>query len=65
MARLIETRSNGCVSFSERVELSYDINSAIENADIVVISISAQNLRKFVSELPNASKVFRFSESKP
>ncbi len=50
IARLIDTRTNGTVTFSNRTQITTDLAKALEN-DTVVISISAQQLSDFAKRL--------------
>lgn len=49
MQRFLETRSNDLLTLSERVTLSTDLTCTRE-AEVLVISINAQGLRRFLSE---------------
>ncbi len=48
---LKKTGRNEYVELCERINLTADLKSAIDSSDIIVISISAQELRKFVKKL--------------
>lgn len=45
------TRKNEYVQLADNIKLTSDLKSAVDAADCVVISISAQGLRKFASQL--------------
>ena len=49
--QLYETRDNGILTFPESIELSNDLGKAIDRAEVIVISISCQALRSFLSEI--------------
>jgi glycerol-3-phosphate dehydrogenase (NAD(P)+) len=49
--RLDETRKNDYLTLSEDIELSNSIHKAVSFAEVIIISISAQELRSFVSRL--------------
>jgi glycerol-3-phosphate dehydrogenase (NAD(P)+) len=49
--RLDETRMNDYLTLSEDIELSNSIHKAVSFAEVIIISISAQELRSFVSRL--------------
>ena len=49
--RLLNTRTNGIVSFNKRIRLSPDLCSVLKNAETVVISVDAQKLRGFMTEI--------------
>ncbi len=55
LKELKEKRTNGTVTFSERVFITSDLDKALEN-DTVVISISSQNLRSFAHNLSERVK---------
>ena len=48
---LSNTRKNNFLSFDKKIKISSDINSTINNADIIVISVGAQNLRNFMESI--------------
>ncbi|MCR5559994.1 MAG: NAD(P)H-dependent glycerol-3-phosphate dehydrogenase [Schwartzia sp.] len=61
LAELKEKRANEYLTMSEEVELSEDLPYAVERADVIIISIGAQQLRSFakqLSELPIKDKTF-------
>jgi len=47
---LVKKRKNKFVEYPENIVLTSDLKVAITNADIIIISISAQNLRSFICE---------------
>ncbi|WP_240687572.1 NAD(P)H-dependent glycerol-3-phosphate dehydrogenase [Bacillus sp. SYJ] len=49
--KLSETRKNDYLTLSEDIELSNSLHKAISFAEIIIISISAQELRSFASQL--------------
>ncbi|MED0875612.1 NAD(P)H-dependent glycerol-3-phosphate dehydrogenase [Bacillus mobilis] len=49
--KLSETRKNDYLKLSENIELSNSLHKAISFAEIIIISISAQELRSFASQL--------------
>jgi glycerol-3-phosphate dehydrogenase (NAD(P)+) len=49
--RLDETRKNDYLTLSEDIELSNSLQKAVSFAEVIIISISAQELRSFVSQL--------------
>lgn len=48
---LIKTRKNDYVEFPESIELTHDLNKALNHADVVIISISAQGVRDLMSHV--------------
>lgn len=48
---LRDTRSNGMLSFPESLEISDDLEKAVSRAEVIVISISCQALRSFLSSV--------------
>ncbi|WP_462332381.1 NAD(P)H-dependent glycerol-3-phosphate dehydrogenase [Schwartzia sp. (in: firmicutes)] len=61
LAELKEKRANEYLTMPEEVELSEDLPYAVERADVIIISIGAQQLRSFakqLSELPIKDKTF-------
>ncbi len=48
---LKNTRKNEYVSLDEKILLTNELEKAVDFADIIIISISAQNLREFVRDL--------------
>ncbi len=48
---LKNTRKNEYVSLDEKILLTSELEKAVDFADIIIISISAQNLREFVRDL--------------
>ncbi len=48
---LKNTRKNQYMSIGEKIKLSSDLKSSTENADYILVSISAQNLRSFSKEI--------------
>ncbi len=58
---LKETGRNEYVALDEKIELTCDLQYAVERAEIIVISISAQGLRGFmekVTKYPVSGKIF-------
>ena len=55
LKELKEKRTNGTVTFSDRVHITSDLDLALEN-DTIVISISSQNLRSFAKMLSEKVK---------
>ena len=51
---LIRTRKNEYVQFPESIELTHDLNKAVNCSDIIIISISSQAVRDLMS---NVSKI--------
>ena len=49
--KLNETRKNEYVSLDNRIELSSNLNLAINFGEIIIISISAQGLREFIQQI--------------
>ncbi|WP_256869701.1 hypothetical protein [Bacillus sp. CDB3] len=49
--KLSETRKNDYLNLSEDIELSNSLHKAISIAEIIIISISAQELRSFACQL--------------
>ena len=50
---LKQTRKNEYVSINENVLLTDDLSNAVKHAQIIIISISSQSLREFMSTLSN------------
>lgn len=50
---LKQTRKNEYVSINENVILTDDLSNAVKHAQIIIISISSQSLREFMSTLSN------------
>lgn len=48
---LKNTRKNDYLSFPESIEISSDLGYAIERAEVIVISISAQHLREYMADI--------------
>ncbi len=48
---LKETRKNDYLEFPESIEVSSDLSYAIERAEVIVISISAQHLREYMTDI--------------
>ena len=46
-----QTRSNGLLTLDEKVQLTDDLESAVNSAEVIVVSISAQNFRTFMKEI--------------
>ena len=55
--QLIKNRSNEYLKLAPTVHLTYDIAEAINFADIIIISISSQQLRSFAREICNLKGV--------
>ncbi|MBQ8000539.1 MAG: NAD(P)-binding domain-containing protein [Ruminococcus sp.] len=49
--QLKETRKNDYLEFPESIEVSSDLEYAIERAEVIVISISAQHLREYMADI--------------
>lgn len=49
--QLKETRKNDYLEFPESIEISSDLAYAIERAEVIVISISAQHLREYMADI--------------
>ena len=54
LENLIQTRKNEYVQFADSIELTHDLNKAINHSDIIIISISSQAVRDLMS---NVSKI--------
>ena len=54
LENLINTRKNEYVQFPESIELTHDLNKAINHSDVIIISISSQAVRDLMS---NVSKI--------
>lgn len=52
---LIETHKNEYVTFSDSIKFSTNLEKTISNADFVIISIGAQNLRSLTENIKNVS----------
>lgn len=50
---LKETRTNGILSFDDKVLITDDLQKAIDSSELIVISIGAQSLRNFLENLPD------------
>lgn len=48
---LKETRKNDYLEFPESIEISSDLEYAIDRAQVIVISISAQHLREYMADI--------------
>ena len=46
-----ERKSNGTVSFSERILFSSELHTAAESAEIIIIAVNSQALRGIMSDL--------------
>jgi len=56
---LIKARKNDYVEFPESIQLTHDLNKALNHSEIIIISISAQGVRNLmsnVSQIPNYTK---------
>lgn len=51
--QLIAERKNNLLNFDERITISSDLDLAVNHAEVIVISISSQNLRSFLGTLKN------------
>ena len=49
MQNLIETRTNDYLTLLQSINLTTDINESVNFADVIIISISSQQLRPFIS----------------
>lgn len=58
---LFATRSNQYVTFSDTIELTHDLQYAVDRADVVIISISSQNVRDLMG---NVSKIDGYADKK-
>ncbi|MED1201486.1 NAD(P)H-dependent glycerol-3-phosphate dehydrogenase [Heyndrickxia acidicola] len=56
---LQETRKNDYLTLSKDIELSMSLEKAISYAEMIIISISAQELRSFAKQLSRLSKMQR------
>ena len=48
---LFKTRKNTLLSFDEKINITSDINMTINNPDVIIISVGAQNLRGFMESI--------------
>ncbi|MBQ4105049.1 MAG: NAD(P)H-dependent glycerol-3-phosphate dehydrogenase [Clostridia bacterium] len=48
---LKETRKNDYLEFPKSIEISSDLGYAVERAEVIVISISAQHLREYMADI--------------
>ena len=46
-----QTRSNGLLTLDEKIYLTDDLESAVNSAEVIVVSISAQSFRTFMKEM--------------
>lgn len=51
MERFYQTRSNGLLTLDEKIHLTHNLNEAVEHAEVIVVSISAQSFRTFMTEI--------------
>ena len=51
MARLLSDRSNDYLTLPPSIRLTEDLKSAVDTADVIIISINAQHLRSFLKDL--------------
>lgn len=51
MSQLIASRRNEYLTLPPSIALTVDLRSAIESADVIIISIGAQQLRNFLSDI--------------
>lgn len=49
--QLKETRKNDYLEFPESIEVSCDLDYAVDRAEVIVISISAQHLREYMADI--------------
>ena len=56
---LIKTRKNDYVEFPESIQLTHDLNLAINHSEIIIISISAQGVRELMN---NINKINGFKD---
>lgn len=49
--QLKETRKNDYLEFPESIEISSDLEYAVNRAEVIVISISAQHLREYMADI--------------
>jgi glycerol-3-phosphate dehydrogenase (NAD(P)+) len=54
---LKEKRENDYLTLPEEIELSHSLENAITNADTIIISISAQELRSFAKQLNTINEI--------
>lgn len=54
---LRETRKNDYLTLPEDIELSTSLENAVSSADIIIISISAQELRSFANQLSTLNEI--------
>lgn len=59
LSEIKSSRKNAFLEFDEKINLTDDLEQAVESAEVVVISISSQSLRSFLLE---AKKTCDFSE---
>jgi len=52
---LIKTRKNDYVEFPESIQLTHDLTKALNHSDIIIISISAQNVRDLMNNVTKIS----------
>lgn len=57
LQNLMETRQNQYLTLAPEIALTDDLSRALEYGDLVLISISAQNLRSFLHTFPFVPKV--------
>lgn len=48
---LKDTRQNEYVKYDDKIEITCDLNHAVKSADIIIISISSQALRQFLTKV--------------
>jgi len=51
LENLIKTRKNDYVTFPESIELTHDLDKALNHSNIIIISISAQGVRDLMSHV--------------
>ena len=57
---LIKTRKNDYVEFPESIQLTHNLDLALNHSDIIIISISAQGVRDLMSHVNKIPKFFCF-----
>lgn len=56
VVEFFKTRVNSYVTFPEEINLTTDLDEALEEAEVVVISISSQHLREFMEKVKATGK---------
>ena len=57
MQRLMENRSNEYLTLPETVKMTNNLNEAVEFGEVIIISISSQQLRPFVRDLSKLDNI--------